>query len=115
MFHAKMQVMFSGISPLIDYWWKIHDWVWYEAPLRSYQWGGHLIKTTSVAVGPYQIVDKLSLQVISIRASHAPGTLLWVHKSCLTAYDEIAAVLASPARWLEPFGGLRTFDGIETG
>ena len=95
MFLVKMQMMFSGILPLIYYGWKLGDWVWYEAPLRIYQRGGHLIKTTSVAVGPYQIVNKLSLQVISIWASHVPGTLLWVHKSCLTAYDEIVAVLTS--------------------
>ena len=25
------------------------------------------------------------------------------------------AVLASPARWLEPFGGFQTFDGLEVG
>ena len=107
--------MFGGILPLTDYQWKLGDWVWYEAPVRIYQRGGRLIKNTSVAVGPYQNVDKLSLQLISIRASYVPGTLLWVHKSCLTAYDDIAAVLASPARWLEPFGGFRTFDGLEIG
>ena len=38
-----------------------------------------------------------------------------MHKSCLTAYDEISAVLASPARWLEPFGDFWTFDGLEVG
>ena len=38
-----------------------------------------------------------------------------MHKSCLAAYDELAAVLAYPARWLEPFGGLWTFDEIEVG
>ena len=64
-----MQVMFSRILPLIDYWWKLGNWVWYEAPVRIHQRGGWLIKTTSVVVGPYQIVDKLSLQLISIRAS----------------------------------------------
>ena len=38
-----------------------------------------------------------------------------MHKSCLTAYDELAAVLAYPARWLEPFGSLQTFDEIKIG
>ena len=38
-----------------------------------------------------------------------------MHKSCLTTYDELAAVLAYPARWLEPFGGLPSFNGLEIG
>ena len=38
-----------------------------------------------------------------------------MYKSCLTVYDELAAVLAYPARWLEPFGRLWTFNGLEIG
>ena len=110
-----MRELFNWVLPIIDYQWNLGDRVWLTAPVRIFQGGGRLIKTTSVAVRPYQIVDKLSLQSISIQAAHVPGTLLRVHKACLSAYDEIAAVLASPAWWLKLFGGFRTFDGLEIG
>ena len=38
-----------------------------------------------------------------------------MNKSSLTSYDELATMLAHPARWLEPFGGLQTPDEIEVG
>ena len=83
-FYAKMQMMFHGIPSLTDHLWKIYDLVWFYAPLRIYQRGSHLIKTTQVAIRPYKVVDKLSLQVVCIRSSNVRGTPIRVHKSCLT-------------------------------
>ena len=106
MFYWWMQGMFSGIPTLVDYRWRRNELVWFHAPLKIYQRNGQLIKTTQVAIGPYRIVDKVSLRVICIRPANTRGATLRVNKSDLTSYEELAAMLAQPARWLEPFGGL---------
>ena len=98
MFYGWMQGMFCGIPMLIDYKWGINELVWFHTPLRIYQRNGQLIKTTRVAIGPYRIVDKVSLRVICIRPANTRGATLRVNKSSLTSYDELAAVLAHPAR-----------------
>ena len=61
-----MQGMFHGVPPITDYLWGIYELVWFHSPLRIYERSGHLIKTTRVAIGPYRVVDKVSLRVICI-------------------------------------------------
>ena len=89
--------MFHGIPPLTDHLWRIYELVWFHTPLRIYERGGHLIKTTQVAIGPNRVVDKVSLRVICIRSANTRGATLRVNKSFLTAYDELATVMAHPA------------------
>ena len=93
-FYGRMQGMFHGVPPLIDYLWGIYELVWFHAPLRIYERSGHLIKTTRVAIGPYRVVDKVSLRVICIRPANTRGATLRVNNSSLTRYDELAMVLA---------------------
>ena len=68
-----------------------------------------------MAFGPYRIVDKISLGVICIQPANTSGATLRVKQADITKYDELAVVLAQPARWLEPTGGIQTPEGVEVG
>ena len=83
-----MQRMFQGIPMLVDCKWRISELVWFHAPLKICQRNGQLIKTTQVAIGPYRIVDKISLGVICIRPANTRGVTLKVNKTDVTRYDE---------------------------